>query len=86
LVDQLGGLDDAIKTAAEMAGLKEYRVVKLPELTDPFTEMLKGGSHNVRAWVLKKELGNAWEYFDNINRLSRMDGIYARMPFNVYIR
>jgi protease-4 len=86
LVDQLGGLDDAVRIAAEMAGLKDYRVVKLPELTDPFTEMLKGGSHNVRTWFLKKELGGAWEYYDQIKKLSRMDGIYARMPYDVEIR
>jgi protease IV len=86
LVDQLGGLDDAVKAAAELAGLKNYRIINLPELTDPFTEFLKGGSHNVRTWFLKKELGDAWQYYNQIQRMSQMKGIYARMPYDVTIR
>ncbi len=86
LVDELGGLDQAVKMAASMAGLENYRTVSLPELADPFTEMLKGGTDNARTWFLKKELGDAWKYYDRITRLSTMSGIYARMPYDVTIR
>jgi len=85
LIDQLGGLDDAVKLAAKMAGIDNYRIVKLPELADPLTELLKGGSGNVRNWFLKRELGDAWKYFEQARRLGDMKGVYARLPFDVEI-
>jgi protease IV len=41
LVDELGGLDRAVKLAAELAELENYRTVDLPALTDPFQELLE---------------------------------------------
>ncbi len=86
LVDELGGLDKAVALAASLAGLKNCRTVSLPELPDPLTELLKGGTDNARVWFLKKELGTAWNYYDKIARLGGMSGLYARMPFDVTIR
>jgi len=86
LADKLGGLDDAVKLAAEEAGLEKYRVVKLPEITDPFTEMLKGSTGNVRTWFLKKELGDAWIYYEQVRKLKSMQGVYARLPYDIIIR
>ncbi len=85
LVDELGGLDEAVREAAEMAGLENYRVVKLPELADPFTEMLKGGTDNARTWFLRHELGEAYTHYEQISRLKNMNGIYARLPYDVVI-
>jgi protease IV len=85
LVDQLGGLDVAVKAAAEMAGLKHYKLINLPELTDPFTMFMKGGTDNVRTWFLKKELGETYQYYDQLKRFSQMKGLYARMPYDIVI-
>jgi len=68
-----------------MAGLENYRVVKLPELADPFTEMLKGGTDNARTWFLRHELGEAYTHYEQISRLKNMNGIYARLPYDVVI-
>ncbi len=54
LVDEFGGLDVAIKRAAEKAGLEDYRTVSLPELPDPIQELFKSGASNVRATVIEK--------------------------------
>lgn len=86
LVDELGGLGQAIEDAAEMAGLENYRTVKLPELKDPFTELLQGGTDNARTWFLRRELGDAWSHYENIARLKNMKGIYARLPYDEIIR
>ena len=46
LVEQLGGLYDAIEHAAELAGLKDtYEVIEMPEVSTPmddFVEMMDG--------------------------------------------
>jgi protease-4 len=86
LIDELGGLDHAVKMAAEMANLDNYRIVKLPDLPDPLTELLRGSTDNVRTWFLKKELGDTWKYYNQINQLRQMKGLYTRLPFDIEIR
>ncbi|MFW6371723.1 MAG: S49 family peptidase, partial [Bacteroidota bacterium] len=85
LVDQLGGLQDAVELAAEIAGVEEYRTVALPSQADPFEELFKQGTDNLRARFLKNELGDAWKYYEQLNKLPQMNGIYARMPYNIII-
>lgn len=86
LVDQLGGLDDAIELAAEMTGLDNYRTVELPKQIDPWQQLLKSSSDNVRAKIMKKELGNLWEQYNNVQNIKGMNGIYALMPYDITIR
>ncbi len=85
LVDEMGGLDKAIEIAAGIAGLENYRTVKLPELPDPLMELFKGGTDNARTWFLKQEMGDAWPYYKEISRLKQMKGLYARIPFDIMI-
>ncbi len=86
LVDQLGGLKDAIALAAELAGLENYRTVDLPALQDPFQQLFKTGSDNVRTRFLKHQLGDAWEYYQNLEKSAAMSGVLARMPYDMVIR
>jgi protease IV len=86
LVDTLGGLDVAVKEAAKMAGLDHYKLVSLPEQIDPFTLLFKSGTNNVRTWFLKKELGEAYQYYDQLQRFTQMKGLYARMPYDIKIQ
>ena len=86
LVDELGGLEDAVKRAAEMAGIENYRTVALPELPDPFQELLKGGTNNIRLRFLKNEMGDNWKYYDYLKKAGSMNGIYARIPYEISIR
>jgi protease IV len=41
LVDELGGLDQAIKKASELAQLKDYQIEALPKGKEPFRELLE---------------------------------------------
>lgn len=86
LVDQLGDLSDAVKLAAELAGLENYRTVDLPALPDPFQQLFKTGGDNVRARILRHQLGDAWIYYQNLAKSTTMSGVLARMPFDVIIR
>ncbi len=85
LIDQLGGLQDAILLAAEIAGVENYRTVPLPSQADPFEELFKTGTENIRARFLKNELGEAYRYYEQLNKLPQMNGIYARMPYDMSI-
>ena len=85
LIDEFGGINDAIKLAAEIEGLENYRTVSLPALEDPFQELFKMGGNNVRARFLKNELGEKYRYYEYFKKMSEMNGVYARMPFDIYI-
>ncbi len=85
LVDAFGGLDDAIKLAAEIAGVEEYRTVDLPTLPDPFQELFKTGTDNLRGWFLKNELGEKYHFYEYFKKATQMKGVYARMPYDIYI-
>jgi protease-4 len=85
LVDELGGLNDAIKLAADMVGLEDYRTVSLPSLPDPFEQLFKTGSDNIRARFIKNELGEKYRYYEYFKKMSQMNGVYARMPYDIFV-
>ena len=85
LVDQLGGLQDAIELAAEIEGIENYRTVSLPAQEDPFEQLFKSASDNIRTKILKNELGENYRYYENLQRVSKMNGIYARMPYDLFL-
>ena len=83
LVDILGGLDKAIEIAAKKAKLKDYRTVELPKLEDPFTSFISGFSAKVRSNIVDAELGNERIIYHNIQKMLSMQGILARMPYDI---
>jgi protease IV len=85
LVDLLGDLDYAVEIAKEMAGLSNYRVIKLPKQKDPFEELLKGFSAKMKFSILEKELGSAAKYYKTLENLKNQQGIIARIPFEVEV-
>ncbi|QGY44920.1 signal peptide peptidase SppA [Maribellus comscasis] len=85
LVDEFGGLDDAVELAAEIAGVEEYRTISLPFLPDPFEEFFKTGTDNLRARFLKNELGEKYRYYEYWKKATSFNGIFARMPYDIYV-
>ena len=85
LIDQFGGLYDAVELAAEIAGIDNYRTVPLPSQEDPFQQLFKSGTENIRARFLKNKLGEAYRYYEQLNKLQQLNGIYARMPYDIFI-
>lgn len=86
LVDEFGGLNDAIKAAAKLAKLTDYRTVDLPEQKDPFTQIMETLQGDNTSIFVKKQLGQAYPYYQYLSRMSRMQGIQALMPFEFDIK
>ena len=85
LIDSFGGLTDAIELAKKMAKLDNYRIVNLPKLKDPITELLKGFSSSAKAGFMKDELGENYKYYEQMRSLISQKGILARMPYDIDI-
>jgi protease-4 len=85
LVDEIGGLKDAIKGAADLAGLESYSVRELPVLEDPYTRILSQLSGEVRMNILKNELGESVKYYNMLQEIKDMSGIQTRLPYFIDI-
>ncbi len=87
LVDGLGGLDRAIASAANIAKLKDYKVVTYPEATDKLNSLLRKFNANTDASAklkaaLREEIGEEYEWYERIHELRRMNGkTMMMMPF-----
>ncbi|SNR29117.1 protease-4 [Maribacter sedimenticola] len=90
LVDELGNLDDAIKAAAEIAGLETYGIRKFPKYKsgfERFMEDLEGASVQFKETLIKKEIGDeAFMILKELQSFKERKGIQARMPFALDIK
>jgi len=86
LVDEFGGLNDAIKEAARLAKLKTYRTQELPEQKDTFQQLMETFAGDNARVSLRNELGAAYPYYKYLSRMSRMQGIQALMPYEFDIK
>ena len=87
LVDTLGGFDAAVKLAARLAKLTEYRLSALPAQKDPLQQLLEELSGESSPEVfLKQTLREDYTYYQVLKTIREMKGIQARMPFTLQIQ
>ncbi len=87
LVDQLGGLDDAIKLAAQSAKLKagDYRLKYQPR-QKPFFEQLMSSFSDDQETRVQAQLGELDPYVKYLKKLKTLEGVQMRMPFEMEIQ
>jgi protease-4 len=85
LVDEIGGLKDAIKGAAKLAGIESFSVKELPVLEDPYTRIFSQLTGEVKQSILKNELGESVKYYNMVQEIKDMSGIQARLPYFIDI-
>jgi len=87
LIDEMGGLKDAIKGAVALAGidLNSYSVRELPEAEDPYTRLLTQLGGELRMSFIKKELGESFRFYNEITEIRDLSGIQARLPYFIEI-
>jgi protease-4 len=86
LVDKIGGLTDAIKLAVDKAKLKTYNVSEYPEKESFETKLMKSFSQDIETRFMKAQLGEQYNIYMQIKNLSKMNGIQARLPYDLNIR
>jgi protease-4 len=86
LVDRLGNINDAVKSAAKKAGLKEYKLVDYPAQKDPLKELFDDSADKVRTYFTKQELGENYNYYQKMQSVLKTTGIQSRMPYEVVIK
>jgi protease-4 len=86
LIDEFGGLKEAIKGAAELAGTDDYIIKEYPEIEDPYTKLIAGLTGEIRLRMLTKELGVNIRFYNELKELSGLSGVQARLPYFLEIR
>ncbi|MFN8239376.1 MAG: signal peptide peptidase SppA [Bacteroidales bacterium] len=86
LVDEFGGLKEAIKGAAGLAGLDKYSIREYPVAEDPYAKLLSGLSGGVRMNILRKELGSYSKFYDELKDVSSLSGVQLRLPYFIEIK
>lgn len=86
LVDILGGFDDALKIAAEKAGVGDDYKVRFYPRQKPFLEQLMTQlEENTSTSKVKSELGEFYTWYDQYRKIRTYQGSQARMPFELQI-
>ncbi|MDA9312606.1 signal peptide peptidase SppA [Vicingaceae bacterium] len=85
LVDEIGGLNDAIAFAVETSELEDYRLQEMPAQEDPFEKMMKEFSTEVKYQILGEDIGKAEHYYRNIKSVISTRGVYTRLPVDIII-
>lgn len=85
LVDEFGGLTDAIKLAAQKAGLENYRLVELPKQKKFFEQLMEEMSAEAKTWILKDELGSSFKTYNRIKSMLNNQGLQARLPYDIEV-
>ncbi|MEM8584353.1 MAG: signal peptide peptidase SppA [Bacteroidota bacterium] len=91
LVDRMGDLDEAIASAATLAGLgSDYSIGFYPRMSQPYERLIQeflgidNEQRDFSAQVLRDQLGDqAYQHFELIRQLTQSQGVQARLPLVV---
>jgi protease-4 len=97
LVDELGGLDDAIKSAAKLANLSDYKVSYYPKVKSFEDELLSFGKGDDKKAFLKPEMiqdalsssilgEDLASLLKTIREIKNTKGAQARLHYEIIIR
>ncbi|MDD4993165.1 MAG: signal peptide peptidase SppA [Paludibacter sp.] len=86
LVDKLGGLNDAINLAVAKAKLKTYNIKEYPEKEDFTAKLMKSLGKDIETRVMKAQLGEQYSLFQKVRDVSKINGIQARMSYDLIIQ
>ncbi len=86
LVDKIGGIDEAIKIAAGKAKLTAYNVKEYPAKEDFATKLMKSFGDEMESKIMKVQLGENYKIFKALKNVEKVNGIQARLPYELIIK
>lgn len=88
LVDQLGGIDDAVKKAAQLAKLKDYYTSDYPATASWMDNLLNSmsSSGTYLDEQLRQTLGDFYQPFTILRSIDKREAIQARIPYAISIK
>ncbi len=85
LVDELGGLREAIAYASAKAGVSSNSILELPEMLDPIEEFFNDISGKSEDAIMSRILGSRFKNYQDLRQLSNGGKIQTRLPFYITV-
>ena len=87
LVDAIGSLDDAVKKAAQLAKLDEYKTASYPAPADWMEQIMSTtNKDNYLDEQMRATLGEYYAPFSFIKGINKQSAIQARLPYLLHIK
>ena len=86
LVDRLGNIDDAIASAARKAKITDFKLVSYPDQVDPLKSLFEHTEDKIKIYFMKRELGDQFIYYKQIQSAINLSGVQARIPYNIQVK
>lgn len=86
LVDKIGGINEAIKLAVAKAKLDTYNVSEYPEKENFESKLMKSFTEDMETRFVKAQLGENYAIFKQIRNLDKINGLQARLPYDLIIK
>ena len=88
LVDQIGGLHDAIKEAAKLAEIEKFRINSMPEYEESFKDFL-GSNPFIKSkeqWIAEEFGAEGKQILHYYKMMQNRTGVQAALPYYLVIR
>ncbi len=86
LVDELGGLNEAIAFAAQKANLEDYIIKQYPTVKTLMEQLSEAFSGSVQERFIKSQLGENYQIFEAIKKAQQTSDIQALMPYTLIVK
>lgn len=85
LVDAIGDIDDALRIAAEMSGIEEYKIETYPKKKDIFEAFFGGANSQMKAWMFGWIPGDVQSDINDVNNIIQQPGIqnWTILPYKI---
>ena len=86
LVDEMGGLEEAIAFAAKKANISNYTLKYYPSVKSLIEQISDIFSTSVAERIVKSQLGENYLIFRAIQKAQTTTGIRAMMPYEIMVK
>ncbi len=83
LVDRIGGVEEALSAAADLAGLEKYRISEYPVTKEPLEQIIEEftGQKVQSRSLIEQEINSLIPQYKYLKEFKNMKGVQARIPF-----
>lgn len=85
LVDAIGDIDDALRIAADMGGIEEYKIETYPKRQDLFEAFFGGANAQMKTWMFGWIPGDVQSDINDVNNIMQQPGIqnWMILPYKI---
>lgn len=86
LVDELGGLNEAVEYASQKAELKDYTIRYYPAVKTMMQQLSEAFSTSIEQRIISSRLGENYQIFEALQNAQQQSGIQALMPYTLVVK